>query len=375
MLVLFVLDRTMGWGKEWEIVTCQQMQDGIYYQRDDGAVVEVAGGIGLSADRAQRLLTGLVERGVLRARGTAGRARQLALNYEWTPDTDMKVSQRPKQLQRGLKVPKSTPVNITATPVNITPPPRYINGLRVAKQQDGNKRERTAARERGEGRLAEVADTAAQRTRDKHAAKLSRLANADTLSLASLSSVWGAACAAAHSGESLPDVRQKDFLILQACMRRHSAGEHSVRFVPLLQWSVAQWRSIVSAYFRWMPDAPVLPEPRFFVRFIDRFLNAHSRLEELERLQNMTTREQMVYHLTARKGMSQEAAEREVDEKLGLLRIKQDIEAERKKLQQLQSSSVEAVESKQRLALMQREAKQVEARAVTLTKGTFDTWE
>lgn len=377
MIVLFVLDRTMGWGKEWEVITCQQMQDGIYHQREDGTMMEVTGGIGLSSDRAQVLVRQLVERGVLLQKEGPYRSRKFAINYEWSPMALKlpKATVAPKV--SGLKTPKLKPAICRIRPGNMPDSIRQYAALREGIEEGEDEEKEKAVRNgRSKQELESLLRNASERTKSKQAAKHATALTSRALAVKPLLTLWMKAREAcpSYSPDGVSTIRQKDGVILQACMRRHVASGHPVAFGVLLDWSLQNWPSIMQGYFRWMADAPTMPEIRFFVRFIDKMILAYSRKDDLSKLAAMTTREQMVYHLVKKKGVAPEVAEREVDERLGLQKIKDEIQAERQKLQRLHQNSAAYAEAQQRLSFMEKTKQQEESRAITGTGGTFETW-
>ena len=175
-------------------------------------------------------------------------------------------------------------------------------------------------------------------------------------------------------GATVLPVTTQDSIILHQEMKRHAARKEKVGFVELMEWSITNWPLMMDAHFHTMQNRPELPVIRFFVKCIGKFLFAYDERGRLERIANMTTRERMVDTLVRRKGMTNAAAEREVDERLGLTKLKAEIETERRKLQQLQDRHIQTVETEERIAMMNRTVQRKETKAVQGVGGTYEQW-
>ena len=98
-VVFFVLDRTLGWGKEWEVITYPQLTDGV--KSRDGKII--CRGLKMGAATARRVMVSLVEKGVILREEICG-GYKYSLNYEW----DMKEPKNKKQVNKGLATPKGS---------------------------------------------------------------------------------------------------------------------------------------------------------------------------------------------------------------------------------------------------------------------------
>lgn len=219
------------------------------------------------------------------------------------------------------------------------------------------------------GAIARTGEAAARR-REK------LLTGCATLSATGLFGLWQGAHSQPEAQRSTGAATGIERQILLSAYKRHNSAGNDPAFIPMMEWCVGQWAMIMGTKFRGMVEPPRDPSIRFFVKLLPRFIEAYRDRDLLERFSRMTTREQMIHQLVA-KGRDQQAAEREVDERLGLLKLKQEIEAERKQLQILQRQSAQYAEQEKRVQLMERHARRTERRATRLMTGeggTFDAW-
>lgn len=188
-----------------------------------------------------------------------------------------------------------------------------------------------------------------------------------------LLSLWQQAVRRTFGAETPVESRKVDALILHAERKRQLSQGKAEQFIALMEWSIENWRPIMDQHFSGMTNKCPYPVIRFLVRCLGTFQLAYSEKGRLEKRMNMTTRELMVDTLV-RKGRSQEAAEREVDERLGLLELRDAIAAERKKLQQLQNRQQETKQLEERIAMMDRTISRKQTRAVAGVGGTYEQW-
>lgn len=129
LALVFVYDRTLGWGKEWERITTRQCATGIV--GEDGT--RYAAPFTSCHKRAGETLRSLVRLGVLRTEeGGRNRTLRYALCYEWNPEKDGQNLEM--KLPKRLKVGAETPPKVGAFP-----PPKV--GAETPPQRDNrNKR-------------------------------------------------------------------------------------------------------------------------------------------------------------------------------------------------------------------------------------------
>ena len=93
----------------------------------------------------------------------------------------------------------------------------------------------------------------------------------------------------------------------------------------------------------------------------------------MESLAGKSPRDMMIFHLL-RQGKDQETAERYVDEKLGLTKLRDEIKTERQRLQQLQINNHKDLELEERIKMMDRAIERKQTKAVKGVGGTFEQW-
>lgn len=168
---------------------------------------------------------------------------------------------------------------------------------------------------------------------DSGRAKAAKLAASQKQSPSSLELGWRRAWASAFPG--IPPIAWKQregFAVLSWC-RRYSKNNPSLTatFPVLLAWVVQRWPLIMREQFRTMRGAPEFPTPGFAVKFSDRFEATFLKRAEIEKRASMTSRDEAVAKARGA-GMSEEAAEREADERLGLAEQKEALSRERRRL-------------------------------------------
>ena len=165
-----------------------------------------------------------------------------------------------------------------------------------------------------------------------------------------------------NAGFAVPMITATCCTILKACAKRYSEFTRMRSDLPefgvLLVWSVDNWSIIMASHFKKMTDPPSIPALRLWVACINQFATLWIDREKLNKRKSMSTREQLIEENLDR-GQNREAAERSADEKLGLVKLKEEIKQERQKLQQVQNTTprFNAVQCREAMA----KAKVVEA--------------
>jgi DNA replication protein DnaD len=138
---------------------------------------------------------------------------------------------------------------------------------------------------------------------------------------------------------------------------------------------IERWHTIREAQFAWMKaSSPSVPSIRFLVKFSDRFEQAWAGRQSLERMAGLSTRDREI-EMRIRKGTDRSTAEREVDERLGLLKAKQDAEAAANQLKRQQAAFENAKADHTAAAERNATWRKVRQTQPTATDGTFEQWE
>jgi len=204
------------------------------------------------------------------------------------------------------------------------------------------------------------------------AAKLKRMEkqrSSGKIPMNDLVGVWVRTCRE-YFPNSIPVMTKVDGIILKQTAERLHAMEPKLDFQDLMVWSISRWAAIMSEHFRKMTNHPTEPAVRFWVKCVGTFLAIKEKEGFDGTLGNMTAKEQMIAKLM-RSGKSLETATREVEERMGLTKLRDEIKSERQKLQQLQLNQARAKEIQERLDLMER--KPTKPKSAT-TEGTYEQW-
>lgn len=250
-------------------------------------------------------------------------------------------------------------------PVNSLPgrltPYSLMNKLREPKSKKPSPKQQAS--------VLEAVASAKKRFIEAKAKKDKRRNEKKVWSLKDLHDFW-----IAHS-DAVDAPTRKDMMILQGGMKNFRESVFGYRYVDLLKWSLENWSSIIQAEFRFAKRPPTEPSVRWFVKCIAAYRKCYERKEKTMYLASLTTRERMIAKLED-EGRYHDDAVREVDEILGLHKIKEEIRQKEESLKRFQIKQMEDAEAQRRLGLMKRTAKRKEAKAVEQhkRKGTFERW-
>jgi hypothetical protein len=385
LVAQFVFDRTAGWGKEWEVIRTNHFLNGVV--GTDGKVYST--GLVITRPTLSKCLTALIARGAIRLRQD-GRRKAYALNYEWNPDEpqspqDMPLA-KPKRLQGLQKVqPAGMENNFTKTPEmeNYLP----LEG-KISFHLDKKRKDKCYAKEKetqpiasrigpatqGESLLAvaKLMDKVSRESANKRQGKI------NAWRFDSVHKAWHGLCLSLHPDANHLAVTKTDCLILHKYGKRFvraSQARTNTEWLDYLAWLIERWHTIREAQFAWMKaNSPSVPSIRFIVKFSDRFEQAWADRQSLERMAGLSTREREV-EVRIRKGTDRATAEREVDERLGLLKAKQDAEAATKQLKRQQAAFENAKADHTAAAERNATWRKVRQTQPIAADGTFDQWE
>jgi hypothetical protein len=391
LVVQFIFDRTAGWGKEWEVIRTSHFISGVVGK--DGKIY--ASGLVLTPPTLRKCLASLIDCGVVK-RIQEKRKKAYALNYEWNPDeienyVTMPLS-IPKRLQNLQKLqtdqleemenyfPKKQEME------NNFPSERKISFSLDKKRKDNcyAKEERSTDENasrlchapHGEIRLkvAKDLDKQKRKSAERRQSKIDQWRSTSTAYKA-----WFDLCCSFHPDANHLAVTKTDTLILHRYGLRfsNSSKHRSLReWLDFLSWVVARWHTLREFHFAWMKtNSPAVPSIRFLVKFSEKFEQAWASKKDVEHFATLSTRDREV-ELRVVKGIDRATAENEVDKRLGLITLKQEIEAASAKLKRQQASFENS--RRDHTAADARKAKWKELRTnstVTQSDGTFDQWE
>ena len=387
LVAQFVFDRTAGWGKEWEVIRTDHFINGVV--GTDGKVYST--GLVITRPTLSKCLTALIALGALRLRKDR-RRKAYALNYEWNPDEtqtlqDMPLA-KPKRLQNLQTVQK---VQSSEMENNFPKTPEMENNftedckisLRLhkkrkdkcyAKEETTSSASRSGPASQGEGLLAvaKLMDAVSRKSANQRQGKI------NLWRFDSVHKAWHGLCLSLHPEANHLAVTKTDCLILHRYGKRFvgsSKARTNSEWLDYLSWVIERWHTIRESQFAWMKaSSPSVPSIRFFVKFSDRFEQAWAGRQSLERMAGLSTREREI-ETRVLKGTDRSTAEREVDERLGLLKAKQDAEFAAKQLKRQQAAFENAKADHTAAAERNATWRKVRQTQPTATDGTFEQWE
>lgn len=342
-ILYMVLDRTLGWGKEWERITVTQMVNGVKGRRDDSVVHP---GTGLGKDAVREWLEALVSAGALLRDG-----QFLSLNFRWSPVPVDRLktfqTQETPMLRHSTKVPPAPARRRLAQPRSEIGRNFRLNG--AENPPDGAENPPYKRREKERGKQGETPGIRPERLGGELERNLARVETfhaereaegAKQVSLPSaekLGTAWDRLVARLQPDAPSMSTRRTDAAILRKFAQRFMrVTEKKERRVPyqtfygFMVWCIQHWGLLADNTFHWAKDFPQHPQVRTFVGLGDHFVKAWQVRQDVEARAQMTPREAMVHDLI-RRGKDPETAERAAEEAYGQ---KEELARERAALRQ-----------------------------------------
>lgn len=304
MVLMFVFDRTVGWGKLVERVKLRHFESGI-----EG----VTCGTGMPSKTVRRALSALVEKQTLvRTRGRDGDT--YGINFDWKPEEDvLKLPKKDRQTREGaLAQPKNREQSGQIDHSDWSNrPPRVVNltGHKNITPQEGNFEEpnrREATPSRSPSVLGDTIERAKARAAARASAKESKARG--SARVADLRVFWEKAWRETYEGYPCPAWSPKARGQLATLVKGLDLGQGQT-VTDFLDWVVRSWATVRATRLWWMQErpAPERPDVGFLVVFKDKFLDAWGDRTTLHQEMSLT-REQRLTRRNMREGMSYEQA-------------------------------------------------------------------
>jgi hypothetical protein len=330
MVLDYIFDRTVMWGKTWEAITKEQLCKG-HWSEGYGRITH---GLPLSENTIDKAMRSLIAKGVIRWAHWK-RLRAYAINLDFTRSTNNTAADNtamiptPKRLtnapapSKAAEPPQSRPLFKAGTPPKQTPPNSFAISREQAKAYnqpapDGAAGENSATLQT----MQKKADTLLALQQKASALSLAsaarRTARAGTMKPAALLQVWQAACKKAMPRELHHSATVADCAVLQKYCRR-LFNKDGAQAVVYIEWIVTRWKFLMEEKFGWMTKAPppALPSIKFLVAQKDKFEEAWLARQEIDRRAALSYREQQILRRTD-KGVHRKKAEEEVDRITGI---------------------------------------------------------
>ena len=336
-MLLFIFDRTAGWGKEWEVIPMRHFLKGVV--SSEGIIY--APSLPFSESTIRRILRSLIDKGMLLKR--SGSLTRYSLNYEWKED--MKI---PKRLQEKGKDSLN----------------EAVTGDRGGVMGDSDERSlvtphKEKEKEEGKNRIcADAPHHAPTRieTREELEHSLARIESKSQAKRSSKSDK-GYCCRGKDGGlvpnveamrirwvdlhtkyfEDYPSVAlpSKSLHMLRSYAKEWNTRNAGMEWVDFLEWVFKNWREVCSTSFRWMSNPPKAPLPSLVVSSkLRTFLeDAWRNRESLAKLYKLPPRERDIRFMMVDRGLSRELAEKMSRERKDSLEIKSEVTGMRQKLE------------------------------------------
>jgi hypothetical protein len=349
-VVLFVYDRTAGWGKEWERVTLDHLTKGVWGK--DGTCF--ASPASTNRRTAQATIAQLVQRGVLLAKphSSSPRAKQYSLNQHWEPS--MKVPKRIRE-QREVTVAelplldggKSATINSGKT----------ATMKRKESKEEGNSEEccsgaatgmakamhqQPPSRPAGQTReeLLAVATQVKARSRAKRAAAMDkgRKLRGDGSGFhptkAAVDATWLHLWQDNYGDEPLAPLTRVARQILWDYWAKWTMARQAGEFGEYLRWLFENWQALRVGTFAWMKDFPKVPVANMVVssKLRTAFELAYREKEKIAQWRKQAPHERELARLVDEQGMDPEAAEQLVEQRMGQADQMKELRQEMKRL-------------------------------------------
>lgn len=350
-VLLFVYDRTAGWGKQWEKITLDQLTHGMWAK--DGACY--ASPVTSNRRTAQQALRALVERGVLleRTHPSSPRAKQYAINTQWEPT--MKV---PKRLREGAG---EQPANsyesatidgyesatiesgksATMKKKEIFKRPKKVRDA-AAQAQPQPQADAPPSRPAGSTR-EELLSTATDVKRRSRARRAQRMEQGRKLrsngtgfhpTKAALDATWLHLWQEYFSEANYSPLTKVARQILWTYWRTWTEARKEGEFGDYLGWLFENWQALRVGSFAWMQDFPNTPTPNMLTsgKLRPAFEYAYRKKEEVAQWRKLTPHERELRRLVDEQGMDPERAAEVVEQRLGQADKLREVRQELKRL-------------------------------------------
>lgn len=341
-LLMFIFDRTIGWGKNWEGITWNHFMNGV--RSDDGECYNE--GTGMPRATLAKMLKSLQARGFIETRpGPSGTVRY-ALAFSRAPRTDdmfrtstKKFTDDSSEAGPRLRTPKAKGVAARVNCDDDTEVPAIQRTTSIWGRGSTTETLKSTTETRGSisGTLrdSEIKEVSPKKETDvKPNPADSATVLSEILKKSDLNAQGRIAGILANDNASKEDLahlyhmtwlaffpnapyvmpKEKDMSALRSyAIRFRKNPANKLPFAQFLRWTLECWHMVVRQNFSWMANMPELPNVFFLVKHSTDFEDSFSHREELKARANMSSRDRKIHDLV-RKGMDVKLAILEVDE-------------------------------------------------------------
>lgn len=344
LALLFVFDRTVGWGKEWERISRGQCVYGI----EDANGKRVATGFASNESRAGAILKRLVDLGMLRASATQSstdRSRLYALN----PDMKFPKNKAEKRDRGGQKCISEGDTSVSLRGTEVSPSNKSSKKKEVSQREERPQpsategspeeaiveleRRTVAVRARSRKRKVEQADRG-KKVRDNKTGFVPTRAAARKK--------WQLLLDEYFPEEHYPAWPPRLESAVVGYAKVWTEARRSGEFYDYLEFVFRYWRQIRVSGFGWMARCPSFPIAELFVsaKLRSIFEIAYAEREKIERMALLNEFDRRVEEVVE-KGVDRDVARDQVrqefgfrDEEKRLKKMKYDIVTLTERMQQ-----------------------------------------
>lgn len=380
---LFVYDRTIGWGKQWEVITSEQASNGVW--NDDGECW--AAPITRDKGRARAALQSLVDAGYLTK-------RQKGKSFEYALNLEMKVPKRLKTAQNDTQEGGRNRIfeggDFASKRGAISPPKEYFVEIREAKDNicvvaslDAGTPVLETVRQANEIARSVVVRSRQRQDKRKKQGKFERRAKDGTESgfvpfKSALAAIWVDLYRTKFPQEAITPLPAITLRIVYLYAKNWTLLRQDGEFLDYLTWIFTNWSMLRSGPFKWMQDFPLTPAPRILVSTKLRPLieEAYQQKDWWSRWAKMDEYERRVQHLTVNKGLDRSKAESIAKRETGFRDEIEAIKQERRKLE-LAALRVKQAYEQERAALRKQQQRSGVAPTTSIqnVEGDFGKWD
>ena len=331
---LFVYDRTIGWGKQWEAITQKQTSEGVYSPEGECWAAPIS----TNATRARDALHSLVEKGYIFRQKYGQKSWKYSLNI------DMKIPKKDKFERRNRGRYRNFSGDGIVNFLGTVPSHKEIYKGREAKdkscacprqsQVDGN------GKIEAEEIIRKVIVLSEEKMqRRKKSGKFERSANGTQSGFVpfrtGLLAVWKDFHKKYFDSMGAAAIDAVSLRILHLYAKNWTNLRESGEFLEFLEWVFQNWQMLRAGPFSWMADFPLAPSIRIITssklkQYIE---EAHRKKEWWDKWRAMDEFERKVEHLVTMKGMDRQKAEEIAKKETGFKEEIKALKEERRKLE------------------------------------------
>ena len=373
--VIYIYDRTVSWGKEWETVTLDHMESGVWNEEQ---TKNWAAPIASNRARASQLIKKLVEKGYVYK-------RKRGVYWEFSLNLDsMKV---PKRLnlheQRGdTSVQKGVTLLTKEGDTSVTQRDLKINKEIYDKRKSGENGIFAGVEDDPllEARYAVtkvIQKSKANRERKKAKGIFVRRANDGFVPFrGTFPLIWRDMSAEYFPDFEIGPIPHLSLNILHSYALAWTNNRKSGEFMEYLKWVFQNWASLGAGVFSWMDNFPLCPSVRIITsRKLRGFIEeAYQKKEMWDAWRKMDEFDRKVYHLINVRGMDSEKAHKVAMKEIGYSNQIKELE-DAKKMIQVMSDRAKQTMRAERMAIEKQKSGSRKSNHLVQVEGDFGRWE